>query len=454
MRRFSPLLCLLTACSATKGLSDLADGVDCALGCGLANAVGLCGQSGCEIASCTDGFADCNGLPDDGCEVDTDADPTNCAFCGNVCDTGACHQGSCQDVNVVASPPGDGRGIVDFVVDPSGVYFVLAPGLAALPEAGAPAAVSLDFVAQAGGEPVSLAELTGSAGTLVEGEERICLLLRESSGIASPYSLLSLPKTGGERTLVSRVEELAAAPMVLEPYVYWLTGGLTAVGTLDSDGGVPPATDQALHRALIAGGTDETLASWTKPDFVSLLAAGSGVLLLAKGTLLEYDGGLLGVTSNGLFSFDPASRAEVEISKGIPRPHQAVLKDGIVYWIIMGVNAGSVATTPSSLEFVPLSGGAPTTLWTSNEAIVAEEVAVTDRHFFLTVALSRAGLLGQHSQSQAYFYGILRLDRANGQESLVAKRDSPPHHLVADGEYVYWLEGGQILRALQAGTPS
>ncbi len=58
-----------------------------------------CESSQC-IARCDVGFADCNMLPGDGCEVHTASDPANCDACGNVC-TGAtnasprCAGGAC-----------------------------------------------------------------------------------------------------------------------------------------------------------------------------------------------------------------------------------------------------------------------------------------------------------------------------------------------------------------------
>lgn len=56
--------------------------------CLLAGANAICGLSGeCAIAVCNERYRDCNGLPDDGCEVNTQADPANCGACagqGNV----------------------------------------------------------------------------------------------------------------------------------------------------------------------------------------------------------------------------------------------------------------------------------------------------------------------------------------------------------------------------------
>ncbi|HEY4013476.1 MAG TPA: hypothetical protein VGM06_09065 [Polyangiaceae bacterium] len=96
---------LVPQCSLTVGLDYLEDG-QCPSGtklcslhcqaptprngcsapgcapCALANATSRCGSSGfCAIAACTGTSQDCNGVADDGCEVDTDHDPNHCGGC-------------------------------------------------------------------------------------------------------------------------------------------------------------------------------------------------------------------------------------------------------------------------------------------------------------------------------------------------------------------------------------
>ncbi|MBW1808306.1 MAG: S8 family serine peptidase [Deltaproteobacteria bacterium] len=57
-------------------------------------------------SGCLTGYADCDGLPDSGCESDVSADPDNCGSCGNscsypnaygVCTAGECSLGACHD---------------------------------------------------------------------------------------------------------------------------------------------------------------------------------------------------------------------------------------------------------------------------------------------------------------------------------------------------------------------
>ncbi len=64
-----------------------------------------CAMAMCEQGSCDAGFADCDGVPFDGCEVDLNGDVNNCGQCGNVCvappnvevtcDMGVCKLGAC-----------------------------------------------------------------------------------------------------------------------------------------------------------------------------------------------------------------------------------------------------------------------------------------------------------------------------------------------------------------------
>lgn len=44
-----------------------------------------CSNGTCGIGACNGGFADCNGIFGDGCEVNKNADPDNCGNCGAIC---------------------------------------------------------------------------------------------------------------------------------------------------------------------------------------------------------------------------------------------------------------------------------------------------------------------------------------------------------------------------------
>jgi hypothetical protein len=55
--------------------------------CTLPNATSKCVNNTCVIASCNQGYADCDGLAVDGCETDLLTDVNNCGGCANRCST-------------------------------------------------------------------------------------------------------------------------------------------------------------------------------------------------------------------------------------------------------------------------------------------------------------------------------------------------------------------------------
>jgi len=68
--------------------------------CGVPHALNVCVQGACQVAGCEPGWADCDLLPEDGCEADLRTDPQHCSSCERSCDAypqgvPECRNGQC-----------------------------------------------------------------------------------------------------------------------------------------------------------------------------------------------------------------------------------------------------------------------------------------------------------------------------------------------------------------------
>ncbi len=69
---------------------------DCATECpGGPNAAPRCLSAACTL-KCDPGWADCNKIVDDGCEVNITNDPNHCGSCGLICDNAKCVNSACE----------------------------------------------------------------------------------------------------------------------------------------------------------------------------------------------------------------------------------------------------------------------------------------------------------------------------------------------------------------------
>ena len=88
----------MDGCEVNTG-ADPGNCSGCGRTCPAFNDVPACGGGMCTVGMCNTGFGDCNGNPQDGCEVSTNTDPGNCGGCGRSCpvqnDTPGCSGGAC-----------------------------------------------------------------------------------------------------------------------------------------------------------------------------------------------------------------------------------------------------------------------------------------------------------------------------------------------------------------------
>jgi hypothetical protein len=70
----------------------------CRMPCVVENNTPVCTNGSCGVGTCNSGFADCNNLASDGCEVNLHTDSNNCGHCGTKCGSGTeCSGGTCQN---------------------------------------------------------------------------------------------------------------------------------------------------------------------------------------------------------------------------------------------------------------------------------------------------------------------------------------------------------------------
>ncbi len=116
--------CTLTGCEAGFGncdrdsengcearfSSDPANCGGCGNECEFPNAGGVCEVGQCLMGDCADGFGDCNGDPEDGCERELASDDAHCGACDNACASDeVCIDGRCDH----ACQDADGDGFAD-----------------------------------------------------------------------------------------------------------------------------------------------------------------------------------------------------------------------------------------------------------------------------------------------------------------------------------------------------
>lgn len=106
--RFSFLLVCATLAAACDGEDDplFNTSGSGASGPGAGGSGGGAGGSGGGGDGCPEGYADCDGDPVNGCEIQTTNDQVNCGGCGATCIEGSCAGGDCIGITLLAAEQG------------------------------------------------------------------------------------------------------------------------------------------------------------------------------------------------------------------------------------------------------------------------------------------------------------------------------------------------------------
>ncbi|XYH96597.1 hypothetical protein ACMHYB_53945 [Sorangium sp. So ce1128] len=216
-------------------------------------AAALCAAGACTIA-CDPGRADCDGDAGNGCEARLLEDEGHCGACGVTC-SGACDRGTCDATVLAGELP-----LPTFLrMDASGLYW-------SNQGSGDAADGSVMRLDPGGGTPVVLAEEQAQPGPLVLDEATVYFAHR--AGIAS------VPKVGGDVTTLASEVHNVTAMAVDRGTLYWV------------EAGTPPAFEDGGLFALSLGAAPERVLLATiaglpsgvalDADHVYVTAAGAG----------------------------------------------------------------------------------------------------------------------------------------------------------------------------------
>lgn len=88
----------------TKTQDDLQNCGACGRTCSLPHATAACTAGACAVGRCDSGWGDCDGKPENGCEVDLTRSADHCGTCGRGCGPGGlCAAGTCKSAMCSAS---------------------------------------------------------------------------------------------------------------------------------------------------------------------------------------------------------------------------------------------------------------------------------------------------------------------------------------------------------------
>jgi hypothetical protein len=197
-----------TPCSETC-VDAISDPSNCG-GCGNAceagdNQVPSCAEGLCLI-ECAEGFGDCDGLPETGCEQDVGTDAENCGACGRGCAGAACSNGRCELEVVADDVVGS---LFELKQDDEALYWTSVSGLGA--------GLEIRSVSKAGGHEVVLKKVESFLDTgvalfqYVVDPEQICwalpiLATPETIDTEVTTELWCADKTDGTETLVATLD--------------------------------------------------------------------------------------------------------------------------------------------------------------------------------------------------------------------------------------------------------
>lgn len=299
---------------------------DCDISCSFEAAEAQCSGGTCVLGACEANRADCNGQSDDGCEVDLLTDPFHCGECDHSCAGNRCVQGSCGDT-VVHLFQG---AALHFALDDTYAYLTY--------------------------DHSSFDDL--GAGTLYR-----------------------VPKAGGESTVIADELDTPCSIQAEQGTAYWNSRG----GEKELPGGGSVDVNQSVYR-MTEGGTPEMLAtsdiSYYMDPFGKLVLGTS--FLFAKGRNRLWRASRTGGT---IEPFGPAVPETLPASMW----KDLAVRDGFLYAVRMvPVPDTPVAEYQAEIIRIGISGGGEELLATASYG-TPRHLAVTSDAIILVSSQSGAG---------------------------------------------------------------
>jgi hypothetical protein len=324
--------------------------IDPAYGCGATTcapcqagpqASAECLGQTCVLKECEDGFADCDGDLDTGCEIDVTTDPKSCGWCGHDCLGATCDDALCTPTILV---PGDSAKVM--AADATHLYYA-------------------------------------EWGVLTLEIKKVA---KDGTGV-TVIATDSLSEQDYIQTL-----------LVDDTSVYWLT--FEHISKADKVGGpitvlAPPGPSLSFKREMVA---DATNLYWTE-SYSAVAPAGVRSVPKAGGAFVEVTGDVndprrMGAGEGTLFFVDfddwnflayvhsvPSRGGAVTIIGDVASQPTNLLSDGShVYWGESGGSGGTVV-------MVPVGGGPRTELYA--DTILAETMLMDATHLYWTGPMLR-----------------------------------------------------------------
>ncbi len=366
----------------------------CAQACPTsAHSSATCVDSKCQL-TCSDGFLDCNMMAGDGCEAAQLSDPKNCGACGQICATTSCVNGVCKPLELATAQAHP----YDLAIDTDYVYWVNEGNN--FNDDG-----TLARVSKKGGkvEVLATALLTASS-VAVGGSNVYWTSYGNDLTMSTNGGVFTMAKTGGMITQLAKNQLAAGAIAVDADNAYFVSAGTPAKKYQDGE----------IRMVPLKGGNVVTLATaQTAPNFI---APGGAYLYWVD----------LGLESNMYLD-----SSIWRISLKDPSPKAEKLNDKLPFVNQVAVDATQLFYAQAFLGGIyrmNLAGGMGTLVGSTKLNPFSLDLDPTNVYFGATEPKGTGS--------------IHRVPKAGGKPFQLAAMSAIPYGLAVDDTRVYWADFG------------